>query len=54
MPKNTNRRVQTSKSVRSPGAKALTISRRGGAGDRIPSATAYSRTSSKRSWKAEL
>lgn len=45
MPKNksTNRRPQTPK-VASPGAKALTLSRRGGVGDRIASATAYSRT----------
>jgi len=41
--KNSNRRPQTAK-VASPDAKALTLSRRGGVGDRIPSATAYKRT----------
>lgn len=38
------RREQKPKvTVRSPEAKALTLSRRGGAGDRIPSAKAYTR-----------
>lgn len=52
MPKNTNRRPQTAK-VKSPEAKALTLSRRGGVGDRIPSATAYSRKMkhSNRGWE---
>lgn len=40
--KSKNRRPQTAK-VASPDAKALTLSRRGGVGDRIPSATAYNR-----------
>lgn len=43
MPKNKNRRPQAVK-VQSPDAKALTLSRRGGVQDRIPSATAYKRT----------
>jgi hypothetical protein len=43
MANNKNRRPQTPK-VKSPEAKALTLSRRGGVGDRIPSATAYKRT----------
>lgn len=42
MANNKNRRPQAVK-VKSPEAKALTLSRRGGVGDRIPSATAYTR-----------
>lgn len=44
MANNKTRRRPQAVKVKSPDAKALTLSRRGGVGDRIPSATAYSRT----------
>ncbi len=42
MANNKRKRPQAVK-VKSPGAKALTLSRRGGEGDRVPSGTVYSR-----------